>query len=77
VSRGPNIACCRCGARPYPELGLPETVRETFDLIKLKLVMRDGGKWWTPADENEGQWFCELHRRKLGGDRFSVAEAAS
>jgi hypothetical protein len=30
---GANIACCECGARPFPELGPPGT-RQSFDLRK-------------------------------------------
>jgi hypothetical protein len=36
---GANIACCRCGARPYPiELGFPDA-RQTFDLLRID------GRW--------------------------------
>jgi hypothetical protein len=62
-----NIFCCVCHARPYPELSLPEIVREEDDL--LKLVERSSGAGdkkvtrWEPAGEGEGgQWFCPLHR---------------
>jgi hypothetical protein len=34
-----NIFCRVCGARPYPELSLPEVVRQDFDLKKV------GGEW--------------------------------
>jgi hypothetical protein len=51
---GANIACCICGARPYP----PEGVREDFDLLKLKA---DG----SPAGEGEGAWYCSLHFQRV------------
>jgi hypothetical protein len=41
-SEGAHIACCVCGARPYPELALPQAVPECFDLIKI------GDKWGCP-----------------------------
>jgi hypothetical protein len=31
-----NIFCVECGARPFPELALPEIVREDFDLLKIR-----------------------------------------
>jgi hypothetical protein len=34
MSIGPNMACSQCGARPYPELSLPDVVRQTYDLRK-------------------------------------------
>jgi hypothetical protein len=61
-----NIACTVCGARPFPELALPEIVRQDFDL--LKLAQRESGTgdkkvtWWEPADETKGLWFCPLHK---------------
>jgi hypothetical protein len=42
-----NIFCVVCGARPYPELSLPEAVRQDFDL-------RKGG---------DGLWRCSQHRK--------------
>jgi hypothetical protein len=33
---GPEIKCVVCGARPWPELSLPEVVRQDFDLMKLR-----------------------------------------
>ena len=61
-----NIACVICGARPFPQLGPPETA-EDHDLRKLKLVARktDDGKSnrWVPADAGEGDWFCSAHWR--------------
>jgi hypothetical protein len=61
-----NIACMICGARPFPQLGPPETA-EDHNLRKLKLVERktENGKtkWWAPADAGEGDWFCSAHWR--------------
>jgi hypothetical protein len=34
-----EIKCIECGARPYPELSLPEVVRQDFDLLK------NDGQW--------------------------------
>jgi hypothetical protein len=59
-----NIACCICGARPYPELGPPGR-REDFELLKLvEREADDGeGKWWAPASENDGAEYCSEHWR--------------
>jgi hypothetical protein len=62
---GANIVCRPCGAMPYP----PPGARENFDLLKLKLVKREGdseGKKpaarWQAAGEGEGEWFCSRCR---------------
>jgi hypothetical protein len=72
-----KIVCVRCGAMPYP----PENsgVRQTFDLLKLaQRKDRDAGIfYWTPADEKEGEWFCERHRRAIGGGHYSVSETGA
>ena len=39
MSNGAGIKCSCCGARPHPELSLPEIVREDFDLLKID------GRW--------------------------------
>jgi hypothetical protein len=62
---GIDIKCFVCHARLYPELSLPEVVRESFDLIKL-VENRDDKTgeilWWRSAGPDEGLWFCRLHR---------------
>ena len=60
---GARIVCCVCGARPFPEISLPEVVRSGFDLVKL-----DGqGR---PSDQGRG--FCSRHFKRLGGDRYEI-----
>jgi hypothetical protein len=67
-----NIICCVCGARPFP----PDGVRQTYDLLKLaqREDKKTGETYWAPADETEGEWFCERHRR-VHNSRFVVMEA--
>ena len=51
---GAGIFCVVCGARPYPELGPPDT-REDFDLMRFD---RKGRPAENPAS---GEWFCSRH----------------
>jgi hypothetical protein len=53
---GAGIFCVVCGARPYPELGPPET-REDFDLMRFD---RDGRR-------AEAEWFCSRYFKRIGG----------
>jgi hypothetical protein len=64
---GAGIFCVVCGARPYPELGPPET-REDFDLMRLD---RDGHLAGSPAP---GEWFCSLHLERASGSDGITAE---
>jgi hypothetical protein len=60
-NEGAGIKCVECGARPYPEIALPEIVRQDFDLRKIgdewrcsqhrkiKKVKGDGDEAETPS----------------------------
>jgi hypothetical protein len=55
-----GIFCVVCGARPYPELGPPDT-REDFDLMR---VDRKGH----PAESRaSGEGFCSRHFKRVKG----------
>ena len=47
MSEGAGIKCAACSARPYPELSLPEIVRENFDLLKIN------GQWFCSEHRSE------------------------
>jgi hypothetical protein len=51
-NEGAGIKCCVCGARPYPELSLPEVVPQTYDLMKIR------GRWRC----------SQHHKTKVEGD---------
>ena len=60
MTTGVGVFCVVRGARPYPELGPPET-REDFDFMSLD---RDG----RPADSPfSGEWFCSGYFKRIGG----------
>jgi hypothetical protein len=65
-TEGAKIACVRCGARPWPELALPEIVRQTFDLLRLDDQARPAE---SPAP---GNWHCERHYKSLGGGKYRI-----
>jgi hypothetical protein len=57
----------RVRARPYAELGPPET-REDFDLIRFNHKGR-------PADSPaSGEWFCSRHFERVEGIYRATAE---
>jgi hypothetical protein len=60
---------------PFPPVG--SDLRADFDLLKLTKRKSEDGKtkWWAPAGEDEGEWFCALHRRETDAGRFKVTEA--
>ena len=67
MTLGAGIFCVVCGARPYPELGAPDT-REDFDLMR---VDRKGH----PAESRAlGEWFCSQHFERVGRDYRVTAE---
>jgi hypothetical protein len=58
MTMGAGIFCAVCGARPYPELGSPET-RQDFDLMRLDRKDR-------PAESpTSGEWFCSRHFERV------------
>jgi hypothetical protein len=65
MTHGAGIFCVVCGARPYPELGPPDT-REDFDLMR---VDRKGHPAESPAS---GEWFCSQHFKRRGRRGYQV-----
>ena len=64
---GAGIFCVVCGARPYPELGPPQT-RKDFDLMRFD---HKGHPAENPAS---GEWFCSQHFKRVGHDYQVTAE---
>jgi hypothetical protein len=67
MTMGAGIFCAVCGARPFPELGPPET-REDFDLMRLN---RKGRPTESP---DSGEWFCSWHFERMGRGYQVTAE---
>jgi hypothetical protein len=65
MTTGAGVFCVVCGARPYPELGPPDT-REEFDLMRLDCKGRPAE---SPAS---GEWFCWRHFKRSGRRGYQV-----
>jgi hypothetical protein len=62
MSEGAGIRCIVCHARPYPELSLPEIVREDFTVHRGK----------------DGEWRCSRHSKiKPAVDKLTAADRKS
>jgi hypothetical protein len=68
ASEGAGIFCCRCGARPFPEVGPPGT-REDFDLKRLNA---EG----CPAEGDAGRWYCSRHFVRVGANQYQLKDSA-
>jgi hypothetical protein len=63
MTMGAGIFCAVCGARPYPELGQPET-REDFDLMRLDRKVAAASR--SKNDSRRAVRSSSLKRRRRG-----------
>jgi hypothetical protein len=79
MKAGAGILCAVCHARPFPQLSLPEAVREEHDLLKLAehVDEKSGETKWlriAEADDASAVWYCPRHRRALGRGHYAVVD---
>jgi hypothetical protein len=65
-TRGANIFCSVCRARPYADIFGPPGARVDFDLMRLD---GQGRPSESPAP---GNWYCSKHYKALGGGKYRV-----